>query len=702
MQGGRQGNHVVNVVAADSGGGAEAQAEASDALQQQLRAAESTKDSPFKSGQLSLELPSPLKADFATDADVEAGIGSGGGSGSTALPKTYAPPKRISLCWEVTSVLLALLSVLMTLLTYMSLGKAATAVDPVLRNWQEQPLLLLHFVQPGAVCPEGSEAGPNTSMEWPGIAGLGCACAAGGPEASSFGGGCTQQQLAAGCAADEGVPAMQLDSWRGTKICLERGGQAVFSENWDGSVVTRPNPATEIPHQCPDGYRRCGRTSMDDWRATCTLAEDECPVTLLASQAAFPYYGDADQLSVLFAANQASRADLPFLQQTAAQEALSLAESSLVVSRQLPLVEFTTAFMHPGSDYPFLGPCNQNVPVHDNIQATYTAQATYASASPADINFQRPGTCEATGSVLDSRWKPYDTQTESAVFQDNFLSSAECTGLPGGDLNAAFSTNYFSSGTRCTTYSGAPVAMQCESGVTGEEVCAANDPVCESKFYQSRCGRLINVLQASLDAEASNAAPKIGLFARNEIYWKEQCDSSYNEVKSNDAPLQRAVLALQALLGINGFMNLVTIAISLLVIFIWEFDIDLPCIDGGMKQDAAFLKLLTEKISGLCKVVKVVPCVVALIYLSYVLDFYEELADVGCSDATTNMNFNDVGATLPPSFQFCLITLLMDAIHFLMPYMRKWWRRCRGLDTGTQLAAVVVPQTPLPVSMMGE
>jgi hypothetical protein len=55
------------------------------------------------------------------------------------------------------------------------------------------------------------------------------------------------------------------------------------------------------------------------------------------------------------------------------------------------------------------------------------------------------------------------------------------------------------------------------------------------------------------------------------------------------------------------------------------------------------------------------------------------------------MNFNEVGATLPSSFQFCWITLLMDGVHFLMPYLRKWWRRCRGLDSGTQLAAAVLP-----------
>ncbi len=582
--------------------------------------------------------------------------------------------KKISLCGEVISIILAFFSVAMTTASYFTLSKTATHVEPVLRNWQQVPLLNVHLVQVDADCPEGSTTGRDTSMNWPGLASMGCACPTSSNSISSFDKECSETQLANSCINDAGVSQMMFRTWRGSKICFERGGQPVFVENWDGSVITRPNPDTEIPHQCPAGYRRCGRTSMDDWRATCTPEETECPVTLLASQSIFNYYGSLDQMTSLFENNQASRAYQPFLKQSSKAENLYLAESSLVVSKQLPLVEFTTAFMHPNNEYPYLGPCNQDVEVHDNIQSKYEQKASFSTADHSTIDFHHPLSCDDSGSMLDSRWKPYDMQDESDVLMENFLRSEECAGLPAGDFNTALSTNYFKSGTKCTTYELAPTAMQCSPDVPSGVVCNEDDPVCENTYYQSRCGRLMNILEKNQETSEL----KIGLFGRNEIYWKEECEAGYSQVKENNAPLQTAIQAIVGLLAVNVFMNLVTIVISVVVVIIWEFDIDLPCIDGGMKEDATFLKLLTEKIGGACKVVKLIPCIVALIYLSYVLDFYNEVAEKNCSDPTTNMNFNSVGATLPSSFTFCLVTLIMDVLHFMGPYIHKVYARWRG------------------------
>ena len=137
-------------------------------------------------------------------------------------------------------------------------------------------------------------------------------------------------------------------------------------------------------------------------------------------------------------------------------------------------------------------------------------------------------------------------------------------------------------------------------------------------------------------------------------------------------------------------MNLLSIAISVVVIVIWELNIDLPCIDGGMKEDAAFLKFLTEKIDSIFKIIKLVPCIVALVYLSFVQDFYNEIAERGCSDPTTNMNFNAVGQTLPSSFIFCLMTLIMDMLHFAAPYIRKLYLHCRSQRARKVAAAEAV------------
>lgn len=585
-------------------------------------------------------------------------------------PPLSHEPKKISLRGELLSIVFSLLSVAMTAASYATLGRAATHVEPILRNWAQKPVMNVHLVPPGAACPADSTSDAQTVLQWPGVAALGCACPAGSAGSSSAG-ECSDDQLAGGCVQDAPVAPIALDSWRGSRICLQRGGQAVFTEEADGKVVTRPNPDPQIPHQCPDGYRRCGRTSMDGWRATCTPKGTSCPVTLLASESVFPYYGPPALLLSMFERYQSSRA---WLQYGDKSENLYMAESSLVVSKQLPLVEFMVSFLHPeDTAHPFLGPCNEDTPLVDNLQGSYKGTAAYAGANATRIDFQYPPVCTANGLNLDSRWRPVDVQSEGDLLLDNLRNSPECVGLPVGDLRAALDTNYWKSGAQCTTNPLAPVAMQCSAGITAAMACGAEDTVCRNAVYQSRCGRLVNAFHAT------KAAPqmKVGLFTRNEIYWKESCSSDYAAVKANNLPLQRAITAITTLLGMNVAMNLITIAVSIIVIVIYEFNIDIPCIDGGMREDAAFLKLLTDKISGAAKVFKVVPCAVAIVYLSHVLDFYKEIAAAECSDPTTNMNFNSIGATLPMSYNFAVVTLVMDVLQLAAPFCKQVYQRLR-------------------------
>jgi len=599
-------------------------------------------------------------------------------------PKT-APPvpevvsslkaKQISPKMEFLNILLSLLSVIMTALSYTTLAKAATHVEPVLRNWQQKPLMKVYLVKPNMDCPVGSISNADTVIQWPGLNGIGCACTATSSSVSSSS-VCNQKQIIDGCKDDPGIKALKLSTWRGSKICLEKGGQAVFTvDKNSGKETTRPMPDSKIPHQCPTGYRRCGRTSMDKWRATCTPASDLCPITLLASQSIFDYYGSGSASTLLsyFDRYEYARPKIEYYKRP---ENLYMAESSLVVQKQLPLVEFTVAFMHPNQKYPYLGPCNDDKSPHENTKSNYLGPASFRNLNVSSINFNHPDTCDNSGfgSVLDSRWKPYDIQDEADVFLDNFYNSGECAGLPAGDLNAALRTNYWASGSKCTTFTGAPIAMQCAEGITKQITCIANDAICENTFYQSRCGKLMHTQRQSIHESKS----KIGLFTRNEIYWKEECESGYSDVKSNDSPLQRAIQAITALLALNITMNFLTIIVSVIVITIYEFNIDIPCIDGGVREDAAFLKMMTEKVSGVFKVIKLIPCIVALAYLYYVLDFYEEIASKSCSDPTTNQNFNAVGTTLPGAYDFCVITLIADCLHLASPCFIKLYRWCRN------------------------
>ena len=591
---------------------------------------------------------------------------------------------KISLKVELFSIIFALVSVALAVSTYSTLSKSATQVEPILRNWQQSPLVDIKFVLSGAACPAGSISDMQTVLKWPGVSSLGCACPVSSQIASSST-ECTTDQVSKGCVQDAAISEMPLDAWRGTKICLVRGGQPVIKESADGSLWTRPNPAEAIPHQCPEGYRRCGRTTMDDWRATCTPSNDLCPLTLLASENVFPNYGSASVMKALFEKHKSSRSWLEYKDHSAN---LYLAESSLVVSQQLPLVDFMVAFMHPEEQlHPYLGPCNEDIELNKNLQTNYGGVGTYASVNASSIEYKYPPMCSEN--PLDSRWKAFDFQLESDVLMENIWNSPECQGIPKDDQNAALKTNYWVSGIRCSHAPNAPIAVQCSGGITADMTCANNDIICQNSVYQSRCGRVINAFRQS------SKQLKVGLFTRNQIFWKESCASDYTEVQENNSPLQRAILAIICLLGLSAGMNFFTILISTIVIFIYEFNVNIPCIRGGVREDANFLKLLTEKIATVVNIIKLVPCIVAVVYLSSVHNFYREVSEAKCSDPTTNMTFDKVGSSVNIAFTLAVLTLAVDILQFAYFYIRRLWRsttfNCASVQKKVQPVSIPAP-----------
>ena len=585
---------------------------------------------------------------------------------------------KISVFGEFLVIVLALASISTSASSWSIVGKSATYVAPILTNWQTRPVGYIVFAYPNGSCPAGTDSGA-LDLKWPGSPSLGCGCPSSSGRRSTSN-VCTDDDKSAGCADDTALEALNLDIWRGTKLCLNRTGQAVAT--FDGDTATiRPRPATSIPYQCADGYRRCGRTTLDKWRATCTPEEDVCPLTFAGSDKTLDFYGAT---SSTFEAHTFSRDLQPFYNQSHHNETLYVAESSLVVSLQLPLVEFLVSFMQDGSDYnghDIFGPChNHHADFKDNTQAAYDEEAEWPmSQNPHYLKNHYPDSCAR----VDSRWQAFDSQSESDLMYDNVLLHPSCLGLSFSDASLS---NYWESGVKCSTNKSAPLYEQCEhsgySHLASLETCADSDLVCQDAFFQTKCGKLMQMVASVSNKNALDSRNmKVGLFRRNEIYWKEECSSNYKSVQENNEPLGRALNAQLALLAINIFLNGVTIFIACLILCVYELNIDLPCIEGTAKEDAAFLKLMNKRISLGAKILKIGPIVTAIVFLSYVVDFYAEVASAQCSDATTNEAFTALGNTLPVTQWNNIATLCLDCLQIIVPtlFLCLKWHKERKL-----------------------
>ena len=562
---------------------------------------------------------------------------------------------KVSTFGQLLCIFFAFCSISASSSSYGLVGKSATYVAPILENWSSKPLEYVYFLYPNATsCPDDSSV-DGTYMTWPGMSSLGCACPSGSSESSTYSSTCSIAQLNANCVDDTAIDSKIMDTWRGTKLCLQRAGQAIFENN-----VVRPLPTVDIPHACGDGYHRCGRTSMDAWRATCAPSADDCPITFLGGKDVLSFYGVQQST---FDAYTFSRVPQPFLDYSnniAPNDTLYIAESSLVVPLQLPLVQFTMSFMQYDNSVPnFYGPCLDHSVVADISQASYTGTATYTDNSVTAATNSYPSSC----ANLDPRWQSYDYQKESDWLLDNLLQDSKCKGLT---YTQAINSNYWTSGTICSlASSGDNIGLQCESGIDPSTSCGSDDMLCKNTFYQSQCGRLVQSALAIRDG--SNGSKNIGLFKRNEIYWKQSCSSNYESVQKNNEPLQTALTAQLAFLATNVFFNTITIMVATIVLCVYVFEIDLPCIPGNAKEDAKYLKWLERRMSLACKVFKLGPCIAAIVYLSYIVDFYTEVSEAQCSDPTTNAAFDTLGATLPAAQNSNIITLAMDVAQLVLP-----------------------------------
>ena len=314
---------------------------------------------------------------------------------------------KISVIGEILVIFLALVSISTSASSWSLLGKSATYVTPILANWQTQPVGYIVFAYPNGSCPAGTESGAM-DLEWPGSPSLGCGCPASSGR-SSTSNVCTDDDRGAGCADDSALEALNLEIWRGTRLCLNRTGQAVATFSRNSAI--RPSPATSVPYQCPGGYRRCGRTTLDKWRATCTPENDACPLTFAGSDSTLDFYGTT---SSAFESYSFSRELQPFYNQSNQNETLYVAESSLVVGLQLPLVEFLVSFMQDGSMYDghdIFGPClNYMANFLDNSQAAYEDEAEWSiDQNPHYLQNKYPDSCDR----VDYRWQAFDSQSET-------------------------------------------------------------------------------------------------------------------------------------------------------------------------------------------------------------------------------------------------------------------------------------------------
>lgn len=291
---------------------------------------------------------------------------------------------------------------------------------------------------------------------------------------------------------------MSLKSWRGSQVCTTNAGsQATILGS---SSTPRPNPP------CPSGYHACGQGTYDANYATCAPDSETglpwptaasptgCPLTYLGSNSTVS--NTADLTAAKFGTNQVR--STPF----AATGGMIFAAAGLDLVKGLPVVELTTAFVDLKN---FKGPCFADA---TNVGLfTASDQGAYAGAGDAQDN-KYHSAC----TTQDKRWMDFDTYSEASLLQENFKASAVCTGMTVLEIQ---NSDYFASNIKCTN-SAAKTGQKClsTSWSGASTVACGSDVTCQMTFYQSQCGQLYS------HATANSASKSVGMFYRNQMYWK--------------------------------------------------------------------------------------------------------------------------------------------------------------------------------------
>ena len=412
--------------------------------------------------------------------------------------------------------------------SYFRMSAAVSEVGEVVDNWAKVPIVDIKLVSVGATCPAGYDAmngGSGEVLEFPEPDTLGCGCPTGaeyeGISQESDGFTCSTNQTAAGCFDAFRTSAFSMNSYRQSKICIKREGEAVL----DRSLISRPEPDPDT-YLCPDGYTRCGPSNNDQSGSTCSPDNSDgtnsiCPLTFIATSNTFDYY---EYPPAVFTTNNEpleSGTQATFVKTTAesgVEPRLHFERSNThpdttskigkvwdgngPIDGAMPVVEIMASVMDPNSSPD--GVCfAAGLGFGDNDERDKFESAYFINNDPTEPKSYSPESCEHP----DKRWFPIDTIGARDFLDENFVLHPYCV-VSGSSLsvNDAQDTDYFDNNNiKCSSSSN--TAKQCATSPTGYlEPCPGGDSICENTFYQSKCGNVMRF------AKGMSSGLKVGLY----------------------------------------------------------------------------------------------------------------------------------------------------------------------------------------------
>lgn len=553
------------------------------------------------------------------------GPASGPGSDSTTALAKKASPSLTVYIREIFTFVCAAVSVAAAISSYQQLRFAATDVQSIIAGWQVTPIRSVLLVPYSSACPANFST--LSTLQWPGSSSLGCGCPAGaqyqGVSYSSMASSsCSSLHLLAGCLenAPSGLAAVALDSFRGSRVCYQRG-LASYME------AAEPSAAGA----CPDGFHKCGSSN-----GTYSSDRSQCVPDALGQDCPTTWLGTDFFLSQALRTQGSSTRTLPSLPKLKYKSGTTLhmqRQNMGAVKLQTPLIDLVMNIQQSADQR---GPCYGGP-----NQASYLGPGVGLPAHPAPCT------------TIDSRWVPLDLYAEADLLQENFVASgqaaARCPSFSSLTASAV-AIDFFTSGIRCNNTAAAPDA-RCESGLSSAAVtCASGDTVCQGTFYQSKCGHLVHAARA--------ASSNIGIYMRPQTYWKEACPYSPSQVRDTEDPIAASINAQYALLIINCIVNAVQALVSIYIIA------EKLCrIEGkaGQVKDS-----VVARVAKVGQVIKLPVIIASIVCVSAIYSFYALLSSGKCSDEITNASFESLGKSLPGVLYGNIATLVCDVSQLLL------------------------------------
>ena len=591
---------------------------------------------------------------------------------------------------EGLNLLCAAASIAAAISSYQTLNFAATDVRQVVSTWQVKPLSAVVLVPSLSACP--SNFTQLTPFNWPGATTLGCGCPMGASYngvgvSSSSTAKCSSVQLSAGCVTNvpTGLPAVELTDYRGSKICYRRGLASYMEAS---NPDTAGNCGTAGTHKC--GATASGTYSTERAQCVPDALGSGCPLTWLGSNYFFSQsVRDSGDSASQAAKNRAALDKLAF--QLGGTVLFAQEQTSSVLKQQLPVIDLAFSFQQNDAER---GPCYKG-----------PSQSSYIYSSSGGLP-TRPAPC----TVPDARWIPVDLYAEGSLLGEAFTGAAGTPGAAsaGGrcssysTLDAATESDYFKTGQKCnlTTSAAARSDLRCEEGITvwPTSGCASGDSACKDTFFQTRCGHLARVAFAAADR-------KVGLYMRQQTYWKESCPHRPQDVRASKDPFESALTAQYALLIVNVIMNGIQALVSVYLVF--EKLLRDPMPGPGLESKANASKTFAQRLAKFAQVAKLPLIIASVVCVNIINSFYVSLSKAKCSDDMTNATFDMLGNSLPGVLYGNIATLVCDSAQVvIIPLLSMLAKRRRagggGKGVGPAASLALGPQPPTPAALRPE